>query len=46
MLFLDLIMSLPMSNASAGQQCAFTERLSAHSHTLFWMCGISQSRRV
>jgi len=44
MLFLDLILSLPMFNASAGQQCAFTERLSAH--TLFWMCGVSQSRRV
>jgi len=26
MLFLVLIMSLPIFNASAGQQCTFTER--------------------
>jgi len=41
MLFLDLMMSLPISNASAGQQSAFTES----AHTVL-MCGVSQSRRV
>jgi len=52
MLFLDLIMSLPIFNASAGKQCTFTERL-IHAVLNVWLltvasrcCRWNLSRRV
>jgi len=47
MLFLDLIMSLPFSNASAGQQCAFRD--SAHtmgSHAVLNVWHITAASRL